>query len=47
MSVFGDYARYYNLLYKDKDYQQEIGFVLERLKACGCNPRTLVMPGWR
>ena len=42
MPVFGDYARYYNLLYKDKDYRQETGFVLERLKACGCNPRTLL-----
>lgn len=42
MSVFGDYARYYNLLYKDKDYSQETGFVFERLRACGCNPCTLL-----
>lgn len=42
MSVFGDYARYYNLLYKDKDYRQETDFVLGRLKACGCKPQTLL-----
>ena len=42
MAVFCDYARYYNLLYKDKDYRQETNFVLARLKACGCNPRTLL-----
>jgi SAM-dependent methyltransferase len=27
MSVFGNYSRYYNLLYKDKDYQGEVDFV--------------------
>ena len=27
MSVFGDYARYYNLLYKDKDYQGEADYI--------------------
>jgi SAM-dependent methyltransferase len=27
MSVFGNYSRYYNLLYQDKDYQGEIEFV--------------------
>lgn len=42
MSVFGDYARYYNLLYKDKDYGQETDFVLGQLKACGCKPQTLL-----
>lgn len=42
MSVFGDYARYYNLLYKDKDYSKESGFVLERLNACKCRPKTLL-----
>ena len=42
MSVFGDYARYYNLLYKDKNYRQESAFVLERLNACNCQPRTLL-----
>jgi SAM-dependent methyltransferase len=27
MKVFGDYARYYNLLYRDKDYAGEAGYV--------------------
>lgn len=27
MSVFGDYSRYYNLLYKDKDYASEAEYV--------------------
>jgi SAM-dependent methyltransferase len=27
MSVFGNYARYYDLLYKDKDYQGEANYV--------------------
>jgi len=32
MQVFGDYARYYNLLYRDKDYQGEAEFVHELLR---------------
>jgi len=32
MQVFGDYARYYNLLYRDKDYQAEAELVHEFLK---------------
>ena len=27
MGVFGNYSRYYNLLYKDKDYQSEADFI--------------------
>lgn len=42
MTVFGDYARYYNLLYQDKNYRQESAFVLEQLNACGCRPQTLL-----
>jgi SAM-dependent methyltransferase len=42
MPVFEDYARYYNLLYADKDYAGETGFVLERLQALGCKPQTLL-----
>lgn len=42
MSIFADYARYYNLLYEDKDYSQETDFVLGRLRSCGCAPRTLL-----
>lgn len=45
MSVFGVYARYYDLIYRDKDYRQEADFVralLERL-APGC--RTILELG--
>lgn len=27
MAVFGKYAQYYNLLYKDKDYQSEVDYI--------------------
>ena len=27
MSVFGGYSRYYDLLYRDKDYAGEVAFV--------------------
>src|SRR3972149_6835645 len=27
MSVFGNYSQYYDLLYKDKDYQSEADFI--------------------
>ncbi|MEP6674221.1 MAG: class I SAM-dependent methyltransferase [Ferruginibacter sp.] len=26
-TVFKDYSKYYNLLYKDKDYQKEVGYI--------------------
>ena len=42
MTTFGDYARYYNLLYRDKDYAGETAFVLEIMKKHGCIPRTLL-----
>ncbi|MDR1685066.1 MAG: class I SAM-dependent methyltransferase [Desulfovibrio sp.] len=42
MAVFNDYARYYNLLYRDKDYAAEADFVLELLKQRGCAPRTIL-----
>ena len=32
MSVFGDYAKYYDLLYKDKDYQKEADYVDSLIK---------------
>jgi SAM-dependent methyltransferase len=31
MKVFGDYAQYYDLLYRDKDYEGEAGYVAARL----------------
>jgi len=42
MSVFGDYARYYNLLYRDKEYAAETEFILDCLKRHGGMPATLL-----
>ena len=42
MSVFGDYAKYYDLLYRDKDYESETAFVLNVLSKHGCEPETLL-----
>jgi SAM-dependent methyltransferase len=42
MALFADYARYYNLLYQDKDYAGEAGFILDILKKHGCAPATLL-----
>ena len=35
MSVFGDYSRFYNLLYADKDYSGESAFILSVLRKYG------------
>jgi len=32
MSIFADYAKYYNLLYKDKDYQTEVNYIENLIK---------------
>ncbi|MDR2161407.1 MAG: class I SAM-dependent methyltransferase [Desulfovibrio sp.] len=42
MAVFKDYARYYNLLYRDKDYSAETDFVLNVFKAHGSLPQNLL-----
>ena len=42
MPVFADYARYYNLLYRDKDYAGETAFVLDVLRTHGCVPETVL-----
>ena len=42
MAIFGDYARYYNLLYRDKDYAGEADYVLGTLRCAGAAPRTLL-----
>ena len=42
MTVFDAYARYYDLLYRDKDYAGEARFVLERLEAHGPCPESLL-----
>jgi SAM-dependent methyltransferase len=45
MNVFADYARYYDLLYKDKNYAEESAFVMERLAAHGCRPKSVLELG--
>lgn len=42
MTVFRDYAKYYDLLYRDKDYATEASFVLGTLAGLGCAPATLL-----
>jgi SAM-dependent methyltransferase len=42
MTVFADYARYYNLLYRDKDYAGETDFILACLKRAGSEPASLL-----
>ncbi|MDR2054629.1 MAG: class I SAM-dependent methyltransferase [Desulfovibrio sp.] len=42
MPVFKDYARYYNLLYRDKDYAGESAFVVNALRRHGREPKTLL-----
>lgn len=36
MSVFDAYARYYDLLYREKDYAGEAAFVDQQLRKNGC-----------
>ena len=42
MTIFGDYARYYDVLYQDKDYAGEADFVLSCLVRRQGEPRTLL-----
>lgn len=42
MAQFGDYALYYNLLYRDKDYGAESAFVLSLLEKFGKKPATVL-----
>mgnify|MGYP006266371585 CR=1 FL=1 len=39
---FRDYAKFYDLLYRDKDYDREARFVLDRLEAHAPRPATIV-----
>ena len=41
-ATFGDYARYYNLLYRDKDYAGEVDFIVEALARAGNRPKSLL-----
>lgn len=40
--VFNEYARYYDLLYSDKDYPGEVDYVLARIKRCGVDPQSVL-----
>jgi SAM-dependent methyltransferase len=45
MSVFGHYARYYDLLYREKDYTGEADYVHGLLQRFGSKPSTLLELG--
>ena len=45
MSVFGNYARYYDLLYKDKDYAGETAYMTALLKKHAPTAQTLLELG--
>ncbi len=36
--IFGEYARYYDLLYADKDYPGEVDYCLDRIRRYGVDP---------
>jgi SAM-dependent methyltransferase len=40
--VFGEYARYYDLLYADKDYAGEVDYVLECIRRSGVEARSIL-----
>lgn len=42
MSVFGDYSQYYNLLYKDKNYESETKYVSDLIQQYKNNAKTLL-----
>jgi len=45
MTVFANYARYYDLLYKDKDYKVEVDFIDGLLKKFGNAPTSILELG--
>jgi SAM-dependent methyltransferase len=45
MSVFGAYARYYDLLYRDKDYEGEVRFIQKLLHRHAPDARSLLELG--
>jgi cyclopropane fatty-acyl-phospholipid synthase-like methyltransferase len=45
MDVFQDYAKYYDLLYAEKDYEGEANFVASLLESYGDSPKTLLELG--
>lgn len=45
MNVFGNYARYYNLLYRDKDYTREAQFIHQLLQTHAPNVQSILELG--
>ena len=45
MTVFADYSKYYDLLYKDKDYNAEVNFIDSLLQTHASKPKTLLELG--
>jgi len=45
MTVFGDYARYYNLLYRDKDYAGETEYIASLLRRFRPEARSIIELG--
>lgn len=45
MSVFGNYARYYDLLYRDKDYAAEAQFVHQLIQSHAPNTKSILELG--
>jgi SAM-dependent methyltransferase len=45
MKVFGNYARYYNLLYRDKEYAQEAQFIHQLLQTHAPNTHSILELG--
>ena len=43
--IFDAYARYYDLLYQDKDYVAEVDFVVDLLSRYGVKTRSLLELG--
>jgi SAM-dependent methyltransferase len=42
MAIFGNYSRYYNLLYKDKDYKGEAGFIHDLIRKYSPEAKTIL-----
>jgi SAM-dependent methyltransferase len=40
--IFGSYARYYNLLYRDKDYAGEVEYIVQTLRAAARTAQTVL-----
>lgn len=44
-TVFNKYAKYYDILYKEKDYEREVAFILETLKRGGFKGKKILSLG--